>query len=80
MGDSTDGIQGAQDIGPVNAEKWVSKYVGEPFSWSDFTEVFGDEHLAILAMNLVRMDRVHMIDNKLVHVPWEPFQDNYWEF
>jgi 5'-3' exonuclease len=80
MGDATDGIRGAEGIGKVNAAKWVNKYLGEPYSWSEFIDMFGDENLAILAMNLVRMDRLHMIDGKLVHVPWEPFRDSYWEF
>ena len=80
MGDTADNIKGAQDIGEVKAQKWVSKYIGEPYSWTSYVELFGHESLAILAMNLVRMDRLHMINDKLVHVPWEPFQDEYWEF
>ena len=80
MGDTADNIAGAQDVGIVRAQAWVDKFIGEPYSWSGFVDLFGDESLAIMAMNLVRMDRLHMIDNKLVHVPWEPFGDTYWEF
>ncbi len=80
MGDSIDGIKGAQDIGVERASKWVTKFIGEPFSWGEFVDMFGDESIAIQTMNLVRMDRVHNIDGKLVHSPWEPFEDNYWEF
>jgi len=79
MGDSIDGISGADDVGKIRAQKWVDRFVGEPFGWSEYTEMFGDESLAILAMNLVRMDRLKLIDNRLVHVPWEPLLDNYWE-
>ena len=80
MGDSTDGVSGAEGVGPVGAEKFVSKFVGEPYSWGQFVDLFGDEHLAKQAMNLVRMDRLHCIDDKLVWKPWEPFEDQYWEF
>ncbi len=80
MGDSTDGIKGAEGIGVERAQAWVNRFVGEPFSWSEYTDLFGGESLAIMAMNLVRMDRLHKIDGKLVHVPWEPFGDTYWEF
>ena len=80
MGDSTDGVKGAEGVGPERSEAWVNKFVGEPFSWSQFVDMFGDESLALVAMNLVRMDRLHKIDGKLIHVPWEPFGDEYWEF
>jgi 5'-3' exonuclease len=79
MGDSIDGIKGADDVGTIRAQAWVDKFIGEPFCWSQYVDMFGDESLAILAMNLVRMDRLRMIDEKLVHVPWKPLEDNYWE-
>jgi len=80
MGDSTDNIKGAENIGEDRAEKWVNKFVGEPYSWGQFVDLFGDEHLALLAMNLVRMDRIHWIDGKFIHNPWSPFDSPYWEF
>ncbi len=80
MGDATDGIKGAQNVGEERSQAWVDRFIGEPFSWSQYVDLFGDESLAIMAMNLVRMDRLHLIDGKLVHVPWEPFGDTYWEF
>ena len=81
MGDSGDNIKGAEDIGEVRAQTFINKYEGDMFSWSHFVDMFGDESLALLAMNLVRMDRVFKIDGKFVHNPWEPFdEDNiYWE-
>jgi 5'-3' exonuclease len=79
MGDNIDGVAGAQDIGAIRAQRWVDKFIGEPYSWSEFVDMFGDEHLAILSMNLVRMDRLRRINGELVHVPWRPFEDSYWQ-
>ncbi len=82
MGDTIDGIKGAPDVGKIRAQAFVDKYLGEPYSWSNYIDMFGDEALALQAMNLVRMDRLHNINGKLVHQPWEPFEhgNNYWEF
>jgi len=80
MGDSEDNVPGAENFGEVRAEAWVDKYMGEPYSWSNFVDLFGDDSLAHLAMNLIRMDTVHMIDGKLQFKPWEPFDSPFWEF
>ena len=80
MGDTADCIKGAPDIGEKRAQAWVDKFIGEPYSWSQYVDMFGDESLALQAMNLVRMDRIVYIDGKFVHKPWEPFGDEYWEF
>ena len=80
MGDSADNIKGAPNIGEDRAEKWVDKFIGEPFSWSEYVDLFGDEVLAEQAMNLVRMDGLHNIDDKLVWKPWTVFESNYWDF
>ena len=80
LGDKADNIMGAKGVGEVGARKWVDKYFGQLFSWSDFVNFFGDEFIAIQTMNLVRMDRLKKVGNDLVHNPWEPFQDDYWDF
>ncbi len=80
MGDGIDGIKGAQDVGEVRSLAWVSKFENEPFSWSGFVDMFGDEHVAELAMNLVRMDGLRKIDGKMVWKPWTVSGNNYWEY
>jgi 5'-3' exonuclease len=80
VGDTADNIKGAAGVGEVTAHKWIEKYFGDSFSWSSFVNLFGDDFLAIQAMNLVRMDRLKSLGGELVHSPWEPFQDDYWDF
>ena len=80
MGDSTDGISGADNIGKVGAQKWVDKYEGTLFSWHDFVEKFGHEIIAEQTMNLIRMDGLQMINNQLVWKPWNIYESQYWEF
>ena len=80
MGDSTDNIVGAQDIGPVKANKWINQFEGDLFNWTSYCTMFGAEALAEQAMNLVRMDGLVKIDDKLVWKPWDINQSNYWEY
>jgi len=80
MGDSVDGVKGAFNVGKIGAQKWVDKYLGEPFSWPDFVSQFSDEYTAEIAMNLVRMDGLHLINGKLEWKPWSPWGSNYWDF
>jgi len=82
MGDSTDGISGAKDVGKARAQNWIDKYIGEAMSWTSFIDMFGDESVAIQTMNLIRMDRVVEMNGKFVFKPWDPWDDGngYWDF
>ena len=80
MGDSTDNIKGAEGMGIERSLRWISKFEGELYSWSEYCDLFGGEALAEQAMNLVRMDGLVRIDGKLIWKPWNISKSNYWEY
>jgi len=80
LGDSTDNIKGAPNIGEERSEEWTNKYLGELYPWQEYCEMFGGEELALMSMNLVRMDGLKKVGDKLIWSPWTMENSNYWEY